>query len=142
MKKKFLGALIALVMAGSVFAQETNITERELPVAVKQSSAKYFGKTKINMIIKDVDRTKTTYDIYFADQTKAEFHSNGALKDAENKNGLPKSVVPTKIANYVGQNYPNVKITQWERSRNKQDVKLSNGVELEFDLNGKFLRQD
>lgn len=142
MKKRFLGVITALLISGTALAQDTQITEKQLPNAVKQSVHKYFGKKGISVIFKDVERSSTSYDIYFDDQTKSEIHSNGTLKGAENKNGLLKSIVPAKIQAYVQKNYPNTIITQWEKSKNKQEIKLSNDIDLEFDLNSKFLRVD
>lgn len=142
MKKRVLGAIFALLMTSTAFAQESSITERQLPQAVKQSVAKYFGKQNISAIVKDIDFSKTTYEVFFANGSKAEFRSNGELKDAENHSGLSSAVVPAKIQAYVKRNYPNTLITKWEKSRYKQEIQLNNGIDLEFDLSGRFLRID
>lgn len=141
MRKRILGAVLSLFVLG-VSAQEVVIIEKELPEVVKKNVTKYFGKKGIGKIVKDVELRKTVYDVYFNDQTEAEFSSMGELKEAKSYNGLPNAVVPTKIQAYVNKHYPNVKVTKWKKSRNKQEVELSNGLDLEFDLNGQFLRVD
>lgn len=142
MKKGILGAVLFLFVNGTVLAQEVVITETELPTVVKKNVVKYFGKKDISSIVKDVEFRKTVYDVYFNDQTEAEFSSTGELKEAKSHKGLPDAVVPEKVQIYVKKHYPNVVVTKWERSSNKQEVELSNGLDLEFDLNGRFLRLD
>ncbi|HLQ99587.1 MAG TPA: hypothetical protein VK102_04365 [Sphingobacterium sp.] len=39
------------------------------------------------------------------------------------------------------KNYPNNFIAGWEWDGNKQDVDLNNGVQLEFNLNGGFVKE-
>lgn len=142
MKKRILGAVLALMISGNAIAQKSPITEKELPAVVKKNVVKYFGKKSISNIVRDKEWDKTTYDVYFADQTKAEFSSNGTLKEAKNYNGLPSAVIPAKIQAYVKKRFPNAKITQYERGTRKQEIKLNNGFELEFDLNGNFRKLD
>ena len=142
MKKRILTAVLALFVVGLFFAQDRVISERELPVGVKNNVAKYFGQRVINSVVKDVDGFKTTYEIYFSDQTKAEFRSNGVLKETKNHNGLPAAVIPTKIQAYVKMHYPNTVITKYDRGSYKQEIELNNGLDLEFNLKGDFLGID
>jgi hypothetical protein len=56
---------------------------------------------------------------------------------------LPDSVIPEKIREYVKSNYPAYFITDWEKeSRKVQQIELSNGLDLEFDNDGKYLKMD
>lgn len=142
MKRKILGAVLGLFLMGNFYAQESVVTERELPIVVKKSIAKYFGKKKISNIVKDVEDGRVVYDLYFGDQTEAEFTKGGELKEAKNYRGLPSTAIPAKLQVYVKKNYPNSVIVKWEKNRNKQEVELNNGLELEFSLNGEFLRVD
>lgn len=142
MKKRILGVVLALMLSGSAIAQKTAITEKELPMEVKKNVNKYFAKKSISSIVRDKEWNKTTYDVYFADQTKAEFRSNGELKEAKNYNGLPNAIIPAKIQAYVKKNFPNAKITKYEKGTRKQEIKLNNGLEVEFDLNGNFRKID
>jgi hypothetical protein len=77
-----------------------------------------------------------------SDGTRIEINSNGDWMEVENYNkGVPASVIPGKIREYVNQNYPNTAIVDIERDR-QIDIKLKNGVELIFSLDGEFIRID
>ena len=59
------------------------------------------------------------------------------------RNGaVPTKIVPAKISKYVHKNYPNVLIKEIQKERRKYEVSLSNGLDLDFNLNGKFLKID
>lgn len=142
MKKRILGAMLALFVAGYSYAQETVISSKELPISVKSGVQKYFGGKSIDRVVKDRENGRVVYDIYFSDYTEAEFSSRGELKEAKSNSGLPNSVIPANIRSYIKRNYPNVEVVKWDRSRNKQEVELSNGLDLDFSSTGKFLRVD
>jgi hypothetical protein len=55
---------------------------------------------------------------------------------------VPAKIVPAKISKYVHKNYPNVLIKEIQKERRKYEVSLSNGLDLDFNLNGKFLKID
>lgn len=46
------------------------------------------------------------------------------------------------IRDYAAKNFSAHQIRKIEKNSRKYEVKLTNGVELEFDLNGNFLRID
>jgi hypothetical protein len=50
--------------------------------------------------------------------------------------------VQQKITDYINSNYPNDSVTEVEIENQKIEVELSSDIELIFDLNGNFLRQD
>jgi len=55
---------------------------------------------------------------------------------------LPNSVIPEKILQYVTVNYPTNFITDWKLDGKNQEVQLDNGLNLEFNIKGDFLRID
>ena len=55
---------------------------------------------------------------------------------------LPNSVIPEKILQYVNINYPTQFITDWELDFDNQQIELNNGLDLEFNKKGDFLRID
>ena len=71
---------------------------------------------------------------------KLEFNTRQEIKQIKSGTTLPESVIPPEILSYVKQNFSGKGIKRWQLVNNKQEVKLSNGVELEFSLDGKFLR--
>lgn len=47
---------------------------------------------------------------------------------------VPAAVIPAQIAQYVSGHYPDASIVQIDRDKHDYEVKLSNGLELTFDL--------
>jgi len=68
-----------------------------------------------------------------------EFNSDKEIVDIEAKSKLPDSVIPDLILQYVIKNYPDNYIIKWELEYKRQEVKLNNGLELVFNMDGSFL---
>lgn len=83
-----------------------------------------------------------TYDILLDGNIKLEFNKKNQIIDIESREKLPDSVIPAKILDYVSANYSGNFITGWEIDGRNQQVKLNNGLELEFNMDGDFLRID
>ena len=71
-----------------------------------------------------------------------EFNRKKEIIDIDGVAQLPNSVIPEKILQYVTTNYPTNFITDWELDDKNQQVQLDNGLDLEFKMNGDFLRID
>lgn len=84
----------------------------------------------------DRDLFSSTYDVIFTDGGKVEFEGNGDWKEVKCKN-VPTAIVPKPIYNFLTKNYmkQGVTIVKIERDKRGYDVKLSSGMELEFDTN-------
>ena len=55
---------------------------------------------------------------------------------------VPASLFPTSLRTTVAKLQPKQRIVGIEKERRGYDVKLSNGVEMKFDRDGKFIRYD
>ena len=75
-------------------------------------------------------------DMVEKDGGKVEFEGNGDWKEVKCKN-VPTAIVPKPIYNFLTKNYmkQGVTIVKIERDKRGYDVKLSSGMELEFDTN-------
>ena len=84
------------------------------------------------------------FDVVLTDGTEVTFDSRGNWKDIEvrQNSSVPASLVPKAIQEYVRQNQKKVKITGIEKNRSGYEVELSNGVEMKFNSEGKFVRYD
>lgn len=141
--KTFL--LICFFMIGlQGFAQDSSITENELPLPAREFLSKNFSGKKLIRIEKDVDRNTTDYEVLLDDQTKIEFDQNGNWKevDSPNNSAVPNGFIPEKIKKYLTENYPDQQISKIEKDSRKFEVELTNDLDLDFDLNGNFLRTD
>ncbi|MBK8677457.1 MAG: PepSY-like domain-containing protein [Sphingobacteriales bacterium] len=71
------------------------------------------------------------------------FPDNTIVQAIIDKDGLTKTYdILEKILQYVATNYPSNFITDWELEGKNQQVQLDNGLDLEFNMEGGFLRVD
>lgn len=115
-----------------------------LPVAA-QTILKNNFKADVSHIKMDVAfHNVREYDVVLTDGSEITFDSKGNWKEIEvkAKGSVPAALVPSSISTYVKQNQKNAKIIGIEKNRSGYEVELSNGVEMEFNHEGKFLRYD
>ena len=141
MKKYFLLmlAMMMTVMSGYAF-DKYSINRDDLPEAARQFLTTYFPKAKVGMIKTDKHfLKKTDYDVKLVNGTKIEFNNSGKWTSVDCKGReVPKDIIPRAIRNYVGKNFPDVKIVKIEKTSSKYEVGLSDDVELIFNLLGQF----
>jgi len=125
-------------------AQETVIDQSQLPANARSFVTKYFSDATVAHAVKDKEIAKTEYEVRLSDGSKMEFDGDGNWKEVESKTQSLSAMtfVPQSIRDYIAKNFPTHQIRKIEKSSQKYEVKLTNGLELEFDLNGKFLRTD
>lgn len=134
MKRKIiLSSLIVLFITTNIFAQS------DLPSQATNYIQEHFSDTSI----KNSKMDGNEWDVYLDNGTKLEFTTKGAIKEIEgNGNPIPSSVLPKKSVTYLNNNYSGINIKEIEFERSKIEVDLENGLELEFDKKGNFLRID
>jgi sRNA-binding protein len=122
--------------AGTVFADNDKpITVDQLPATAKQFITTYFSGAKVSLAKMETEIFDKSYEVVFTDGNKVEFNSKGEWKDVDCKfTQVPERIVPQQIKTYVVTNYKDVKIVEIDRDRRDYEVKLSNGLELKFDL--------
>ncbi|HPW90158.1 MAG TPA: PepSY-like domain-containing protein [Paludibacteraceae bacterium] len=146
MKKQnvFKTVFIALTLMISLAscANEEVIPAAKLPAEVQTYISTHFPTHTILQAVVDIDGFTKTYDILLSDRVKLEFNRKGQVIDIDSETALPDSVIPEKIRQYVAANYPASVIVGWELEDRHQQVKLNNGLDLEFTMSGDFLRID
>lgn len=147
MKKNVLYlAIITAVMSISLSAAAQRC--KDLPNNAQIFITNHFKGYTVNHYEKERDMLDVEHKVYLSNTRstfKLEFDKNGNIKSAEavgNNTSLPKSLVPLKISQYVAQKFPHASIVEWEKNRKTQEVKLNNGIELEFDRNMKLVKMD
>jgi hypothetical protein len=121
---------------------KVNLSEADIPVAIKTYVSTHFASNTINRAVRETENSEVTYDIFLTENIVLEFNNNLEITDIDDDSELPNSVIPQPILDYVALNYPNNFITDWELEINYQEVELNNGIELEFTLDGVFIRID
>jgi hypothetical protein len=146
MNKKvfFKSSLIAGLFTISLIScdKESIISSPDLPNEVTSFISKHFPNKSIIQVIKDKDGLIKTYDVILSDNLSLEFNRKREIIDIDGVGQLPNSVIPAKILEYVKTNYPDNFITDWELDDRNQQIQLNNGIDLEFNMKGDFLRID
>jgi hypothetical protein len=114
----------------------------DLPVEISTYLTIHFPKNTIVQVIKDLDGLTKTYDILLSENISLEFNRKKVVIAIDGVTQLPNSVIPEKILQYVNINYPTQFITDWELDFDNQQIELNNGLDLEFNKKGDFLRID
>lgn len=137
-------SLMATVLAFTLTScdKEEIIPSTDLPSEVTSYISTHFPNNTIVQVIKDIDGLTKTYDILLSESISLEFNRKKEIIDIDGIAQLPNSVIPDKILQYVTTNYPTNFITDWELDDKNQQVQLDNGLDLEFNMKGDFLRID
>lgn len=140
MKKFLLLLVIIAVSVGIANADKYTINRNDLPEAAQTMLKEYFPKAKVGMI--KVDRhllKKTDYDVRLVNGTKIEFNNAGKWTSVDCKTReVPSGLIMKPIRNYVSKNFTDVKILKIQKKSSGYEIKLSDGVELKFNLLGQF----
>ena len=147
MKLSAITMLVFFTILTSCSSDDYNInvvllSEAEIPTAIKTYIETHFPSNTIVRAEKDTENNTITYEIYLNENINLEFNSTSEIIDIDGVIQLPNSVIPQSILDYVSTNYANNFITDWELEFNHQQVELNNKIELEFELNGNFIRID
>lgn len=122
--------------------KEEVIPTSDLPSEIKSYITTHFPNNTIVQVINDRDGLTKTYDILLSESISLEFNRKKEIIDIDGVAQLPNSVIPEKIRQYVTTNYSTNLITDWELDDKNQQVQLDNGIDLEFNMKGDFLRID
>ncbi|MDD2412167.1 MAG: PepSY-like domain-containing protein [Bacteroidales bacterium] len=123
-------------------AQDKIIPSNKLPKQIITFVETHFPDNSIIQASFDRELFSKSYEVILKDNIKLDFNSKNKATSIEGNSKLPDKVIPTQILEYVKMNYNNNVIIEWEIDDKKQQVKLDNGLELEFTIKGDFLRID
>lgn len=140
MKKIILLAILPLLFASC--EKEEIITDNDIPSEILSYTDNHFPENPIMQVVKDSDGWELSYDITLDGGFFLEFNRKKEVTDIEGLSMLPNSVIPAKLLTYVETNYGENFIIGWELDDRNQQIKLDNGLELEFNMKGDFLRID
>lgn len=135
--KKILLLLVCLFSLQTVVRADDDrpIAVTQLPAAAQQFIKKHFTGNQVAFAKMEKDWFSKSYDVTFTNGNKLEFDEKGEWTDVDCKyTSVPAAIVPKAIADYVAQNYKDVRILKIDRDTRDYEVKLSNRLELKFDL--------
>ena len=132
--------LSATAMARDTYTHDTSV----LPESAQTTLSSNF-KAKVSVV--KIDKTLgriDDYEVILTDDTEISFDRNGNWNNVETSNAksVPAGLVPENIRNYVSRNHPRVHIVGIDKDRHGYDIELSDGIDMKFDNDGRFLRYD
>lgn len=136
--KKLASLLICLFTLCTAVAHADNekpIQVSQLPEAAQQFIKQHFADCKVAFAKMETEFLSKSYEVIFAGGEHIEFDSNGNWKEIDCKfTYVPMEAVPVPIMEYIKANYPDTTVKKIEKDRREYEVKLSNRIELTFDL--------
>ena len=131
---------VSLLLAGC--DKESVMPVDEMPSEIQTYVSTHFPDNKVLQVIEDQDGFTKSYEVALDGSISLEFNRDKEIIDIDGVSALPNSVIPEKISTYVTDNYADNVIISWELDDRNQQVELDNGIELEFTMDGDFLRID
>ena len=124
---------MAVVMCMSVKADDDRvITYQQLPQNAQEFLKQHFSKLVPLVVTMDWD----DYTIMYETGEKIEFNKQGEWKDIDCRaSHVPAVLIPQQIKSSVQQSFPGTTIIKIDRNRRGYEVKLNNGLEVEFSRN-------
>ena len=134
---------VALSVLPASAGNDRIITVGELPAASQQFISTCFKEVEVSYAKVDEEWFDKEYKVVFVDGSKVEFVRSGAWKEIDCKYGeVPAGAVSAPIRDCVAARFPGRRIICIERDRRSYDVKLDNGLELEFDADFRLVDID
>lgn len=143
MKRIFLTGIIFVFSLSLSFGQNN---QNELPEEAKNFINTHFSNATIEETEKNdswynLDKNEM-YEVKLSNGTKLDFNREGEVTEIDGDERIPDAALPSPIVAYIEANFSGAHITGWELDNDEQEVELSDGTELEFSLEGQFLKED
>ena len=138
----FALCIMSVLSASAADGYSRNIAD--LPVAARTMLKNNF-KSKMSLIKIDKGWGRVSeYEVILNDGTEVKFDNSGNWKEVEvsESGSVPAKVIPAAILKYVKTNHKGLRVIGIEKKRSGYEVELSNGLDMEFDARGNFLRYD
>ena len=133
MKKMRFFMLMAMVMTMSLTMMADDddrvITYEQLPAKAQTFLKQHFAKKVPLVVTVDWD----DYTIRYESGESVEFNKQGEWKEIDcRRSKVPGDLVPQQIKSHIQKTFPGKSIIKIDRHRMGYEVKLSNGMEVEY----------
>ncbi|MCI0920110.1 PepSY-like domain-containing protein [Sphingobacterium rhinopitheci] len=149
MKRKIgfnLSALSAVVLLFTACEKEEVISSNDLPSNAVLFLKDNFNGSQILSVVKENEIVgRATYEVLLNNGIEVKFDSNGDWDEVDardDRQGIPTAFINPKIVDYVNTKYAPALINSIDKEKSNFDVELTNGLDLEFNGEGDFLRID
>lgn len=142
MKKIMTITAAVFFFAAIASADDRHVDVNRLPETIKTFLNTNYPSVQILYSTKDDDLIRPEYNVALENGVRLEFHNDGTLKQIEAKDGVPSSLIPAQIVQFVNGRYPDAHVTGYEVGRKHYEIKLSNRLELKFSKNYNLIEID
>lgn len=147
MKKIFFLIVLSFIFATSCAGPDKPIAVSQLPAAAQTFIKTHFPSAKVSYASIDKsfspEFSSTEYEVHFANGNQIEFDEKGQWKEVKCVMGkVPAKIIPANINKYISEYFSEIDIIKIQKKRRGYEVELRNEIELEFDLNGNFVKMD
>ena len=105
------------------------ITFEQLPVTAQELHKQYFADKVPLIVTMDWD----DYTIHYQSGEKIEFNKQGEWKEVNCRvSAVPTGLIPEQIKTHIKTTFPGTTIINIDRGRRGYEVKLNNGLEIEY----------
>ncbi len=128
---KYLFLMVALLTMSFNAKADHNqvITYNQLPEAAQTLLKQYFAGKVPLIVTMDWD----DYNIVYESGEKVEFDKQGNWKEIDCKvSRVPSELIPEQIKSHIKATFPGATILKLDRNRRGYEVKLNNGLEVEY----------
>lgn len=145
MKKLLVLLAVLLGISSASYARDEYVHDvNVLPQKAQTTLSKHF---KADVSVIKIDKTLgrvDDYEVILTDGTEVTFERDGDWDSVETaRNGsVPTAFIPKSVADYVAQRHPGTKVIGIDRDRSGYEVELSNGMDIRFNRDGKFVKYD
>ncbi|MCL7987851.1 PepSY-like domain-containing protein [Sphingobacterium sp. lm-10] len=126
-----------------VCGQSKSISVRDLPQKAKHFLQVYYSRTGVASISSDVESwfRSDAYHVLLQDGKRIEFDEQGNWREVDgHRKPLPIALVPEQVLTYLARSFPKTDVVRMRRKAEKYLVAISNGLELEFNKKGEFIK--
>jgi len=135
--KRMMFLICMFLMMGTTYSMAGDgyvVGVQQLPAPAQEVMTKCFADKTLLTILKE----RNEYEVIFNTGEKIEFNKKGEWTEVScHTTQVPDILIPNPIKMRIMADFSNTRIVKIDRSRNgkKYEVKLSNGLEVEFDKN-------
>lgn len=146
---KITSILLSAMLAGTVFsarADDEKVAPEQVPQGLRTFVAQHFGSdVKIVEAERDRKFNGFEYEVKLSNGAEIDYGVSGEWLEVDCGDvviSVPETIINAAILQHVKGTYPGMSIEKITREYPGYEIKLSNGVELIYDSNYKFVRID
>lgn len=120
----------------------TACNDKPLPGKAQATIDSYFPKCSVVLVETETESGVEQCEVWLNDGTKIEFDMEGEWQRvSRKKSGVPASMIPPAIMEYIKKNYPRNIVTKLSKKDYGYKIELSDDMDLRFDRQFQFIEE-